>query len=87
MFGGVFTQHTHNTNYDTVYPGNTPTKARMLNSKTMQLKRVVFSSSHLSKNMYWTQYIWVPCVKEHVLKGYSGTSISQVCSHMQPKHK
>ena len=38
----------------------------MLNSKTVQLKRVVFSSSHLSKNMYWTQYIWVPCVKDHM---------------------
>ena len=43
-----------------------PTEACMLNSKTVQLKRVVFSSSHLSKNMYWTQYIWVPCIKEHM---------------------
>ena len=53
--------------------GNTPenhppTEACMLNSKTVQLKRVVFSSSHLSKNkqnMYWNQCIWVPCVTEH----------------------
>ena len=68
---GVFAQRVHSANYYTVYPGNTPenhppTEACMLNSKTVQLKRAVFSSSHLSKNMYWTQYIWVPCVKGHM---------------------
>ena len=68
VYLGVFSL---SANYYTVYPGNTPenhppTEACMLNSKNVQLKCVVFLSSHLSKKMYWTQHIWVPCVKEHM---------------------
>ena len=61
----------HSANYYGFYPGNTPenhppTKACMIHSKTVQFTRPVFSTSHLSKNMYCKQYNWVPCVKEHM---------------------
>ena len=33
-------------------------------SKTLHCVRTACMA--FPKNMYWTQYIWVPCVKEHM---------------------
>ena len=85
--GGVFAQRGHGANYYSVYPGNTPEKhppikACMLDSKNVQLKHIVFSTSHLSRNMHWNQHIWVPCVQEH-MKIYQGLPRNLVVENSQ----